>query len=144
MKKYLKLIKSEESYNTWKDSDEAGYPHVAMYETNHPEATSSEGIIYEKSTEKPKPTITFTIDGIEYQAEDNMTWGEWVESKYNTIGITKQYQYMDSSGEYHFVYTNNKEIMTSGRHYVHESSVISADNYRTTGIPLACPSINPV
>lgn len=30
--------------------------------------------------------ITFTIDGTEYQTEDGMTWGEWVESEYNTDG----------------------------------------------------------
>lgn len=28
--------------------------------------------------------ITFTIMDIEYQAEEGMTWGEWVDSKYNT------------------------------------------------------------
>lgn len=32
-----------------------------------------------------EPTlITFTINGIEYQAEEGMTWSEWVESSYNT------------------------------------------------------------
>ena len=28
--------------------------------------------------------ITFTIDGTSYEAEEGMTWGEWVESEYNT------------------------------------------------------------
>lgn len=28
-------------------------------------------------------TITFTIKGSEYQAEEGMTWGEWVISVYN-------------------------------------------------------------
>jgi len=31
--------------------------------------------------------ISFTIDGTEYQAEADMTWGEWVESAYNTGGF---------------------------------------------------------
>lgn len=31
--------------------------------------------------------ITFTIDGTSYQAEESMTWGEWVESEYNTNGF---------------------------------------------------------
>lgn len=92
MKKYLKLIKSEESYNTWKDSDEAGYPHVAMYETNHPEITSGEIIIFEKSTEKPK-LIQFTYGGKQYQAEEGMTWDEWIDSEYN-----------ESIEEYGYVY----------------------------------------
>lgn len=40
--------------------------------------------------EEPEDTlelITFTIDGIEYQAEKSMTWEEWCESEYNTIQI---------------------------------------------------------
>ena len=37
--------------------------------------------------------ITFSIDNDEYQAEDGMTWGEWVESDYNTIGC-----FINSSG----------------------------------------------
>lgn len=32
--------------------------------------------------------ITFTIGGTEYQAEEGMTWGEWVDSEYNTIGAS--------------------------------------------------------
>ena len=30
--------------------------------------------------------ITFTIDGTEYQAEEGMTWSEWVNSEYNING----------------------------------------------------------
>lgn len=31
--------------------------------------------------------ITFTIEGVEYQAEEGMTLGEWVASSYNTAGF---------------------------------------------------------
>lgn len=31
-------------------------------------------------------TITFTIDGTTYEAEDGMTWEQWVASDYNTDG----------------------------------------------------------
>ena len=31
--------------------------------------------------------ITFTIEGTQYQAERDMTWGEWVASEYNTGGF---------------------------------------------------------
>lgn len=31
--------------------------------------------------------ISFTIDGTSYQAEEGMTWGEWVDSEYNTDGF---------------------------------------------------------
>ncbi len=30
--------------------------------------------------------ITFTIDGTEYQAEEGMTWEEWMASDYDTVG----------------------------------------------------------
>ena len=31
--------------------------------------------------------ITFTIDGTSYTALEGMTWAEWCESEYNTIGL---------------------------------------------------------
>ena len=31
----------------------------------------------------PKAMINFTIDGTPYQAEEGMTWAEWIESDYN-------------------------------------------------------------
>lgn len=37
--------------------------------------------------------ISFTIAGTSYQAEEGMTWGEWIESEYNTDGVK-----IDSSG----------------------------------------------
>lgn len=51
-------------------------------------------------------TITFTIEGTEYQAQEGMTWGEWVDSRYNTDGyiifeghwITKDYSYDGKTG----------------------------------------------
>lgn len=36
----------------------------------------------------PKTLISFTIAGTSYQAEEGMTWEEWVESEYNTDGLT--------------------------------------------------------
>ena len=33
-------------------------------------------------------TITFTIDDVTYKGKEGMTWVEWVNSKYNTIGAT--------------------------------------------------------
>ena len=35
----------------------------------------------------PKTIINFTIDGTPYQAEEGMTWAEWVDSASNTIGL---------------------------------------------------------
>jgi hypothetical protein len=35
--------------------------------------------------------ITFTVDGVAYQAESNMTFFEWCNSKYNTLGAVCKY-----------------------------------------------------
>ena len=37
--------------------------------------------------EEPVVTITFTIENVTYTAEENMTWAEWVNSKYNTANL---------------------------------------------------------
>ena len=36
--------------------------------------------------EKGAKIISFTINSTTYQAEEGMTWRQWIESKYNTIG----------------------------------------------------------
>lgn len=42
--------------------------------------------------------ITFTLDGTEYQAEENMTWGQWVESEYNTGSYVASGDYINDQG----------------------------------------------
>ena len=41
------------------------------------------GVITINLTEIVPKTFTFTIDGTEYTAEENMTWGDWCNSEYN-------------------------------------------------------------
>ena len=69
--------------------------------------------------------ITFTIDDTEYQAEKGMTWGEWVESEYNTVGA-----YISSSSVYKAVGTDRFFVET-GVVSVKASDVIdpSIDDY---------------
>lgn len=52
------------------------------------------GLIYGKvdittggGGESTPTLISFTIDGTSYQAEEGMTWGEWLASSYNTGGF---------------------------------------------------------
>ena len=47
----------------------------------------SEGVTVTKQSATTPTLISFTIDGTSYQAEEGMTWGEWVESSYNTDGF---------------------------------------------------------
>lgn len=42
--------------------------------------------------------ITFTINGVEYQAEEDMTWAEWVTSEYNTINALVYNNYIIALG----------------------------------------------
>lgn len=43
-----------------------------------------------------------TLDGVDYYYENDMTWGEWVESEYNTGGykVVKGFRYIGQSGYY--------------------------------------------
>ena len=61
--------------------------------------------------------ITFTIDGVEYQAEEGMTWGEWVDTPYNTLGLINQ-EYTDETGEVFYAAIRNPIIdRTLGYNY---------------------------
>ena len=60
--------------------------------------------------------ISFTIDYIQYQAQEGMTWGEWVRSQYNTQGY-----YIDS--DYSIAHPNGLWLST-GEYYVFSSYVI--------------------
>lgn len=44
--------------------------------------------------------ITFTIDGVVYQAEEGMTWTEWCDSPYNTDGFLLQVGYIRNFSVY--------------------------------------------
>ena len=59
--------------------------------------------------------ITFTIAGVEYQAEEGMTWGEWVDSEYNTDGcfissdmVKHERKYVGKPLIYGYVYSSDK------------------------------------
>lgn len=54
-------------------------------ESSMPE-TPTEGVLYLIGEEEPT-LISFTINNTSYQAEEGMSWGEWVESDYNTYGL---------------------------------------------------------
>ena len=70
----------------------------------------------------PKPLISFTIDGTSYQAEEGMTWGDWVNSEYDNdefsvdINAIKKGILFVSNGGSNIVYTNNQ--ITANAAYV--------------------------
>lgn len=79
-----------------------------------------------KKEEGESKFIRFTIDGIEYNALPNMTWGEWVSSGYNTNGFT--IDEFDNS-----IMIGSSWVHT-GNDYVYTSEVIEEDyNYLLVG-----------
>ena len=66
-------------------------------------------------------TITFTISGTEYTAEEGMTWAEWCNSEYNTAGFE-----VEGNSIVNFIafggkqvkYVNANTIVTSGVYYL--------------------------
>lgn len=79
------------------------------------------------SVVEPTPTlISFTIAGTSYQAEEGMTWGEWVASSYNTAEYIIMYgnQVYDKSAKNVVCDTggnsvNTSQTITSGYAYKH-------------------------
>ena len=56
------------------------------------------------------PLLTLTIDGVEYQYEEGMTWEEWVNSEYNIDGyiiIEEQ----STSGIHKHISLNNEKVV---------------------------------
>jgi hypothetical protein len=76
--KYINKFSTNAEYQAFKVEGNYVTPNVCYIVENN-------GFIM-KPYIKPiiiKPIITFTIDGIEYQAEEGMTWEDWVNSEYN-------------------------------------------------------------
>ena len=66
------------------ENDQEGINELTNWLDNQVNGTSGGN-----TTETPsqKKIISFTIGETTYQAEEGMTWGEWAESEYNTIGF---------------------------------------------------------
>ena len=65
------------------------------------------GIALEYSTvDSDTNLIQFTLDDITCYAEEDMTWGEWIESDYNTMGV----------------YVEGKDVLLNGTYVVSDLS----------------------
>ena len=68
-----------------------------------------------------KKKIKFTIDGTSYEADEGMTWGEWVNSAYNSGGFVIQEQKIMRNN---FVVRNN-----SGGDQLSSDYIVSGTSY---------------
>ena len=87
------------------------------------------GSIYLKVSSLTSITlITFTIAGTSYQAEEGMTWEQWVNSSYNTDGFIcltdlycvqspdNKYVHTSTAGKaepHHIIYSENAYVLSS-------------------------------
>lgn len=94
-----------------------------VYKYTGTTGTYENGALY--VLEEGASLITFTIAGDHYQAEDGMTWDEWVESEYNTrpfynswLGITTE----ATAGEVVTGVEPNDTIISGHSYSMHESN----------------------
>lgn len=78
--KYLKKFQTESELNTFNSSSEFIRPNLCAVV----ERVGVEGVKPIIFTPKPS-IITFTVDGVAFEADPGMCWHEWVESPYNTV-----------------------------------------------------------
>ena len=71
-------------------------------------------LLKNKNTSDKVNLITFTVAGVEYQAEEGMTWGEWVNSEYNVDGyrIFNDMIEKSISGTPHWIFDNTYVVIS--------------------------------
>ena len=73
-------------------------------------------------------TISFTIDGDYYEAEDGMTWRQWLSSSYNTVNWVNMTPPGGSGYEIGRPYSGSQSaVVTYNEVYVLTTDVIIAD-----------------
>jgi hypothetical protein len=73
--------------------------------------------------------ISFTIAGTQYKSEAGMTWGEWVESEYNTGGFIIGSSI--NSGEYYTITTTQRDYTVAfNSNTVFSTDVINENEYQ--------------
>ena len=128
MNKHLKLFANHTAYEAAKNNIDK--PNVVMCQ--------QEGDIHYN---KPAALITFQIiDNVystqyECHAEEGMTWGDWVESSYNTLGLDvaeNPYQcYISKPNEDYVIFSDNTfndTIRTSCSEQIVENKTYFADS----------------
>jgi hypothetical protein len=98
-------------------------------DADEPDHTFVVKVLESEEPSEPTPTlISFTIDGVSYQAEDGMTWGEWVNSDYNTGGWAIQSTYLGN-----VIGRNSTEAVSLNNAVVTPTDVIESG----TGVTIA-------
>lgn len=139
--KYLKLLK-EGTVEDFINSDKAGFPCVCVYDESHPNFNSENNVII--TLEKPVPLGVFRIDNVTYYTEYNMTWEQWVNSKYNTnnfVSVICTNSYCNTP--HTFIKHSNKYVVNCNCDGMHGEYIILSkydeENYFSlSSIPAPC------
>lgn len=115
MGKHLSLYQTEDEYNNNKDTHLT--PNVSLI------VNPIEQIIFIPETKSD--TFTFIIDDVEYQAEEGMTWEQWINSKYNTNGF---YIYEKYNYEY-IAFSNGDTVISTNGAGVFSTEIVKPINY---------------
>lgn len=87
-------------------------------------------LVVDGTSYHPVTIISFTIDGTSYQAEEGMTWEEWIISKYNTSGFkiigslvlnSSGSEYVADKDQAVVTAVNNFSIIIANKSYVYGS-----------------------
>ena len=110
--KYLRRFTKNSDYQAFLGGGDYIEPHVAMIENN------GTPIVFFK--DDGPIMISFTIEDKIYQAEDGMTWGQWINSKYNDGSVTSP----NLQSEWAVVMQNNIVITKGGVLYQYTKDII--------------------
>lgn len=98
-----KIIVPDNLYDSWKAATNWSTYADYIYKASEVNSGGSGG--------GETQTITFTIAGTSYQAEEGMTWGDWVNSSYNTNGYKVSRTQITTADSSRYVSTVNSEVI---------------------------------
>ena len=75
----------------------------------------------------PVTTINFTIDDVPYQAEEGMTWAQWVESAYNNGGFYSVNESVYWGEGFWYILCNYGKTPSDDDYYVNAADVIQVN-----------------
>lgn len=109
---YIKLFETMSEYEAFTNSEEFVKPNVSYVKNTNevkfnPNAASAN-------------LIEFTVDGISYQAEEGMTWQDFVDSNYNDGYVVINRGYVNCGGariDNEGSYVLASDVIVNGRTY---------------------------
>lgn len=131
--KHLRIFEKSTDYQSFKVSADYIEPNVSVVK----ELATSEAIKYNPIV--VSSVISFTVDGVAFQADRGMYWHEWLESDYNTVGA-----FQANPDVWATVIWNNKALTLNGEYVyctdstyaeLESDAIVENGAYETTRLP---------